>query len=68
MTELSRNDPLAAVSPLDGRYAGRTAPLVPYASESALMGARVRVEAEYLDALAELEATGLSLSSGERAA
>jgi len=34
---LSRSDPLAAVSPLDGRYAGRTAPLSPYASEAGLM-------------------------------
>jgi adenylosuccinate lyase len=68
MTELSRNDPLAAVSPLDGRYAGRTAPLVPYASESALMRARVRVEAEYLDALAALDATDLSLTEAEREA
>ncbi len=68
MTELSRNDPLAAVSPLDGRYAGRTAPLVPYASESALMRARVRVEAEYLDALAALDATDLTLTEAERAA
>jgi adenylosuccinate lyase len=63
MTDLPRNDPLAAVSPLDGRYAGRTAPLVPYASESALMRARVRVEAEYLRALADLEATDLTLSA-----
>jgi adenylosuccinate lyase len=67
-TDLARSDPLAAVSPLDGRYAGRTAPLVPYASESALMRARVRVEAEYLRALADLEATPLSLDADERAA
>ncbi|WP_096393515.1 adenylosuccinate lyase [Halorubrum trapanicum] len=54
---LSRSDPLAAVSPLDGRYAGRTAPLSPYASEAALMRARTRVEVEYLIALAGLDAT-----------
>jgi len=35
MTELPRSDPLAAVSPLDGRYARRTAPLGPYAGERA---------------------------------
>ncbi|ADQ67834.1 adenylosuccinate lyase [Halogeometricum borinquense DSM 11551] len=66
MDDLSRSDSLAAVSPLDGRYAGRTAPLVPYASEAALMRARVRVEAEYLLALADLDATPLSLSDEER--
>ncbi|QCJ47744.1 adenylosuccinate lyase [Haloprofundus sp. MHR1] len=68
MTDLSRNDPLSAVSPVDGRYARRTTPLVPYASESALMRARVRVEAEYLVALADLEATPLTLGEEERAA
>ena len=66
MDELSRSDPLAAVSPLDGRYAGRTEPLVPYASEAALIGARLRVEVEYLLALADLDATPLSVSADER--
>ena len=66
MTDLSRSDPLAAVSPLDGRYSRRTAPLSPYASESGLMRARLRVEAEYLIALAELPATDLTLSNAER--
>ncbi|WP_188881462.1 adenylosuccinate lyase [Halarchaeum grantii] len=61
-------DPLYAVSPLDGRYASRTAPLADYASEAALMRARVRVEVEYLCALADLEATPLALSDSERAA
>ncbi len=68
MNDLPRSDSLAAVSPLDGRYARRTAPLSPYASESALMRARVRVEAEYLVALADLDATPLELSEGERTA
>ena len=58
---LSRNDPLASVSPLDGRYADRTAALSPHVSESALMRARTRVEVEYLLALAELDATPLSI-------
>jgi adenylosuccinate lyase len=62
---LDRADPLAAVSPLDGRYAGRTAPLSPHASEAALMRARVRVEAEYLLALADLDATPLSVTAAE---
>jgi adenylosuccinate lyase len=61
-------DELDAVSPLDGRYAGYTRPLAPYASEAALMRARVRVEVEYLLALAELEATPLSIPDDERAA
>ncbi|WP_080505171.1 adenylosuccinate lyase [Halorubrum aethiopicum] len=65
---LSRSDPLAAVSPLDGRYAGRTAPLSPYASEAALMRARTRVEVEYLIELAELEATPVALDGAEAAA
>ena len=62
------SDPLWAVSPLDGRYARRTAPLAEYASEGALMRARTRVEIEYLIALAEVDAVALSLSEGDRAA
>ena len=65
MTELPRSDPLAAVSPLDGRYARRTAPLSPYASESGLMRARVQVEADYLLALANLDAVPIELSDAE---
>ncbi|MFC4405399.1 adenylosuccinate lyase [Haloarchaeobius iranensis] len=61
-------DPLDAVSPLDGRYAGRTRPLAPYASESALLRARVHVEVEYLLALADLDATPLSIDDDQRAA
>jgi len=68
MTDLPRSDPLAAVSPLDGRYARYTEPLVPYASESALMRARVRVEVEYLLALTALDATPASVDAGEREA
>ncbi|PSP55810.1 adenylosuccinate lyase [Halobacteriales archaeon QS_1_67_19] len=60
-------NPLYAVSPLDGRYAGRTEPLREYASEAALMRARVRVEVEYLVALADLDATPLELDAQERA-
>jgi len=57
---------LRAVSPLDGRYARYTEPLVPYASESALMRARVQVEIEYLLALADIEATPLTLAEDDR--
>ncbi|PSQ39558.1 adenylosuccinate lyase [Halobacteriales archaeon SW_5_70_135] len=59
-------DPLHAVSPLDGRYADRLDPLREYASEAALVAARVRVEVEYLLALADHEAVALSLSPAER--
>ncbi|VTT87678.1 Adenylosuccinate lyase [Halorubrum sp. DM2] len=65
---LDRSDPLAAVSPLDGRYAGRTAPLSPYASEAALMRARTRVEVEYLLALAELDATPIGFDEATETA
>ncbi|GAA0662024.1 adenylosuccinate lyase [Natronoarchaeum mannanilyticum] len=58
---------LYAVSPLDGRYAGRTAPLSPYASEAGLMRARIRVEVEYLIALADLDETELGLDTQARA-
>jgi len=60
-------DPLSAVSPLDGRYARYTDALVPYASESALIRARVRVEVEYLLALADLDATPLEIGDDQRA-
>jgi adenylosuccinate lyase len=57
---------LYAVSPLDGRYAGRTEPLREYASEAALVRARVRVEVEYLLALADLDATPLEIGREDR--
>jgi adenylosuccinate lyase len=60
--------PLDAVSPLDGRYARYTEPLVPHASERALMRARVQVEVEYLIALADLNETSVSVNSTQRAA
>ncbi|WP_323171024.1 adenylosuccinate lyase [Natrialba sp. PRR66] len=63
---MSDTDALYAVSPLDGRYGNRTERLSPYASEAALMRARVRVEVEYLVTLAELEATPLELGLDER--
>ena len=65
--DIPREDPLAAVSPLDGRYAGRTAPLVPYASEAGLIRARTEVEVEYLLALADEPGVDLDLSAAERA-
>ena len=38
---------LEAISPIDGRYRGKTQPLAGYFSESALIRYRVRVEIEY---------------------
>ncbi|WP_435077145.1 adenylosuccinate lyase [Halococcus sp. AFM35] len=57
---------LSAVSPLDGRYARYTEPLVEYASEAALLRARVRVEVEYLLALADLDATPIEIDASDR--
>ena len=45
---------LTAISPVDGRYRSKTAPLADYFSEYALIRYRVRVEAEYFIALCEL--------------
>ena len=59
---------LYAVSPLDGRYHGRTSALAPYASEAALMRARVQVEVEYLLALTDLDAIPLGFADDETAA
>lgn len=42
---------LEAISPIDGRYRGKTEPLAEYFSESALIRYRVRVEIEYYIAL-----------------
>lgn len=43
---------LTAISPVDGRYRGKTNELAPYFSEFGLIRYRVRVEVEYLIALA----------------
>ena len=45
---------LTAVSPIDGRYRGKTEPLADYFSEYALIRYRVRVEIEYFITLCEL--------------
>ena len=46
--------PLTAVSPIDGRYHGKTERLSEYFSEYALIRYRVKVEVEYFIALCEL--------------
>lgn len=47
-------DLLTAISPIDGRYRGKTEPLANYFSEYALIKNRVRVEIEYFITLCEL--------------
>ncbi|WP_100628142.1 adenylosuccinate lyase [Algoriphagus formosus] len=47
-------NPLTAISPVDGRYAGKTEALRAYFSEFALIKYRVHVEVEYFIALCEL--------------
>ncbi|MDG1252087.1 MAG: adenylosuccinate lyase [Schleiferiaceae bacterium] len=60
---------LHALSPLDGRYARTTRALSPYFSEYGLITYRVRVEVEYLIALAELPLPALSdIQASEKAA
>ncbi|WP_338727811.1 adenylosuccinate lyase [Haladaptatus sp. DJG-WS-42] len=66
MSSFEADGPLFAVSPLDGRYGRYTKPLSPYASEAALMRARVQVEVEYLIALADLDATPLEIADADR--
>jgi adenylosuccinate lyase len=45
---------LTAISPIDGRYRGKTEPLADFFSEYALIRYRIRVEIEYFIALCEL--------------
>lgn len=47
-------DLLTAISPIDGRYRGKTEPLADYFSEYALIRYRIRVEIEYFITLCEL--------------
>ena len=53
-------DILTAISPIDGRYRGKTESLAEYFSEYALIRYRVRVEIEYFIALCELPLPQLS--------
>ncbi len=47
-------NPLNAISPIDGRYRGKTKSLSEYFSEEALIRYRVRVEIEYFISLCEI--------------
>ncbi len=51
---------LQAISPIDGRYASKTASLIPFFSEEALIRYRVQVEVEYFISLVELPLPQLS--------
>ena len=53
-------DTLTAISPIDGRYRGKTELLSGYFSEYALIRYRIRVEIEYFIALCELPLPQLS--------
>lgn len=57
---------LEAISPIDGRYADKTAALVPFFSEMALIRYRVQVEVEYFIALCELPLPQLATFPKER--
>ena len=59
------DDPLFAISAIDGRYAEDTFPLRKYMSEAALMRERVKVEVEYLISLSEEEHISLELLEKE---
>ncbi len=51
---------LTAISPIDGRYAGKTKSLIDYFSEFALIKYRVHVEVQYFKALCEIPLPQLS--------
>lgn len=57
---------LTAISPIDGRYAGKTAALSNYFSEYALIKYRIRVELLYFQALVELPLPQLKAVPAEK--
>jgi len=59
------NFSLLAISPVDGRYSGKTSPLKDYFSEYALIKYRVRVEIEYFIALCKIPLPQLKDFSGD---
>ena len=64
---MSIESQLLALSPLDGRYAGKVDALRPIFSEYGLLKARVRVEVEWLLALAAEPGIGELAPFGEGA-
>jgi adenylosuccinate lyase len=63
-----RASPLTALSPLDGRYAGKLDALRPLLSEFALIRCRVRVEVEWFIALSETGLDGVARLDGAQRA
>ena len=59
--------PILAVSPVDGRYEGKTAPLREYFSEYAIIRYRIRVEVEYFLSLAAIPLPQLKDFAGQDA-
>lgn len=57
--------PLTAVSPVDGRYHSKTAPLADYFSEYAVIRYRIKIEIEYFIALSEVGLPQLPALSDE---
>lgn len=57
-------DLLTAISPIDGRYRGKTDVLAAYFSEFALIKYRVQVEIEYFITLCELPLPQLRVDKG----
>jgi adenylosuccinate lyase len=49
-----KNNPLYSISPLDGRYRSKLAPLKKYFSEAALIRKRILIEVEYLIELSKV--------------
>lgn len=56
---------LEAISPIDGRYEGKTADFKPFFSEKALIQYRIRIEIEYFIALSESEVSQVPAFSTE---
>ena len=67
-SSLGKREPLTAISSVDGRYRSASEALAPFLSEYGLIRARVRVECEYLSALAETKGIGIrKFTSKEKA-
>lgn len=60
--------PLTAVSPIDGRYHGKTEALAEYFSEYATIRYRLRIEVEYFIKLSESKVPGLPHLTGDQKA
>lgn len=68
MNDRCQKEALRAISPIDGRYCAKTAPLEACFSEYALIKERVTLEILYLLALSDLSELPISLSVTEKTA